>query len=77
MSVVMKGGTSGIRFDAKVSMPTAKPQPVLDTSNNTMTSNVQFPQKRGTHPANQATPDFLPKGCSIPENSTDVSDPNA
>lgn len=75
----MKGGTSGNRFDAIVPMPAGKPQPVLNTATNTPADNTHFVSmdKKGPHKAQQATPDFMPKGCTIPEGSTDVADPNA
>jgi hypothetical protein len=60
-------------------MPSAIPQPVLDTATNTMTSNVHFVSldKKGPHAAQQATPDFMPKGCTVPESGTDIADPKA
>ena len=80
MTVVMKGGTSGNRDkNSIVSMPSPISQPLLDTSTNTMSSNVHFASldKRGPHAAQQATPDFMPKGCTVPETGPDIVDPEA
>ena len=77
MSVIIKGGTSGNREkNAIVSMPAPVPQPVLDTATSKMTSNVHFTSdhSRSTHPANAATPDFMPKGCTVPESGPDIED---
>jgi len=71
-------GTHG-NTDQRAQVPEyGTPQPVLDTDTNTMTSfGVQFPEKRGTHPFDQGTADFMPEGGTIPGDSSDVSDQGA
>jgi hypothetical protein len=60
-------------------MPPAIPQPVLDTSCNTVNPNVflMAEHSKSTHPASTATPSFMPKCGTMPESGHDVADPNA
>lgn len=74
-----KGG-SGLpgNADATPNVPEyGESQPVLDTAGNATQPGVVFPEKRGTHPFDQGTPDFLPTSGSIPSGSTDVEDQDA
>ena len=67
----MKGGTTGNRDKNSVApMPSAIPQPVLDTSSNTMNPNVHSACKCES----QA---FMPKCGTMPESGHDIADPNA
>lgn len=78
MTVIMKGGPSGNRDkNSIVSMPTQTPQPIVDSASSTPADSTNFNalNKRGTHPQDQATPDFLPKGCTVPETGPDIAEP--
>lgn len=77
MTVVMKGGTSGNREDALPDLPGGPNQPVLDTSRSMNNAAVHYQAQEfinNTSRAEQATPDFLPTGGTIPEGSTDVQE---
>jgi hypothetical protein len=73
-----KGGT-GLRgnADASPNVPEyGTPQPVLDTASNKSYPDIQYPEKRGTHPFDQGTPDFMPNCGTVSEETVDVADQN-
>jgi hypothetical protein len=79
MPTVMKGGTNaerGVNYIASDPLASkGAAQPVLTTETHGGTS-AQFPKVK--RPGFEtSTPDFMPTGGTIPEGSTDVSDPGA
>ncbi len=81
MGVTFRGGTSGNREDALPPVPSSgTAQPVLDTSTSGATpSTVNFQAENFNNKSNieQATPDFLPTGGTVPDSGTDIEDPTA
>jgi len=75
MVVVFKGGTSGNRQDALPPTPSSgNAQPVLRTETSgavPSTIHLQAENFEQSH-YQQATPDFMPTGGTIPEGSSDI-----
>ena len=71
MSVILNPKSTGNRDKNSVfPMPSAIPQPVLDTSSNTTNPNIHFACKCDEYPT------FMPKCGTMPESGHDVADPN-